>query len=102
MAISHWPEAVAVMFEPIQGEGGIRIPAADYLSKVRQLCTQRKILMMLDEVQTGVGRTGTFFAYQHADDVLPDVLMLAKGLGQWYARWSMLDFWCGYRSFRTW
>jgi|TARA_B110000196_G_C21114844_1_gene649890 acetylornithine/N-succinyldiaminopimelate aminotransferase len=81
MAISHWPEAVAVMFEPIQGEGGIRIPAADYLSKVRQLCTQRKILMMLDEVQTGVGRTGTFFAYQHADDVLPDVLMLAKGLG---------------------
>ena len=80
-AISHWPEAVAVMFEPIQGEGGIRIPAADYLSEVRQLCTQRKILMMLDEVQTGVGRTGTFFAYQHADDVLPDVLMLAKGLG---------------------
>ena len=81
MAISHWPEAVAVMFEPIQGEGGIRIPAADYLSEVRQLCTQRKILMMLDEVQTGVGRTGEFFAYQHADDVLPDVLMLAKGLG---------------------
>ena len=81
MAISHWPEAVAVMFEPIQGEGGIRIPAADYLSEVRQLCTQHKILMMLDEVQTGVGRTGAFFAYQHADDVLPDVLMLAKGLG---------------------
>ena len=81
MAISHWPEAVAVMFEPIQGEGGIRIPAADYLSEVRQLCTQRKILMMLDEVQTGVGRTGTFFAYQHAENVLPDVLMLAKGLG---------------------
>ena len=80
-AISHWPEAVAVMFEPIQGEGGIRIPAADYLSEVRQLCTQRKILMMLDEVQTGVGRTGTFFAYQHAENVLPDVLMLAKGLG---------------------
>ena len=80
-AINHWPEAVAVMLEPIQGEGGIRIPAADYLSEVRQLCTQRKILMMLDEVQTGVGRTGKFFAYQHADGVLPDVLMLAKGLG---------------------
>ena len=81
MAISHWPEAVAVMLEPIQGEGGIRIPAADYLSEVRQLCTQRKILMMLDEVQTGVGRTGKFFAYQHTDELLPDVLMLAKGLG---------------------
>ena len=80
-AVNHWPEAVAVMLEPIQGEGGIRIPADNYLSEVRQLCTQRKMLMMLDEVQTGVGRTGKFFAYQYADDVLPDVLMLAKGLG---------------------
>lgn len=81
MAISHWPEAVAVMLEPTLGEGGVKIPAADYLTQVRELCTQRKLLMMLDEVQTGIGRTGQWFAYQHADDVLPDVLMLAKGLG---------------------
>lgn len=81
MAISHWPEAVAVMLEPTQGEGGVKIPAEDYLTRVRDLCTQRKLLMMLDEVQTGIGRTGQWFAYQHADDVLPDVLMLAKGLG---------------------
>ena len=81
MAISHWPEAVAVMLEPVQGEGGVRVPEADYLDEVRTLCTQRKLLMMLDEVQTGIGRTGQWFAYQHAENVLPDVLMLAKGLG---------------------
>ncbi|MFT7234685.1 MAG: acetylornithine/N-succinyldiaminopimelate aminotransferase [Methylophagaceae bacterium] len=81
MAISHWPEAVAIMLEPVQGEGGIKVPDVDYLDKVRGLCTQGKLLMMLDEVQTGVGRTGKWFAYQYAEDVLPDVLMLAKGLG---------------------
>ena len=81
MAISHWPEAGAVMLEPVQGEGGVRVPEADYLDEVRTLCTQRKLLMMLDEVQTGIGRTGQWFAYQHAENVLPDVLMLAKGLG---------------------
>ncbi len=81
MAISHWPEAVAVMLEPVQGEGGVKVPDSDYLAAVRALCTQRKLLMMLDEVQTGVGRTGKWFAYQHADDVIPDVLTLAKGLG---------------------
>ncbi|OUR74566.1 aspartate aminotransferase family protein [Methylophaga sp. 41_12_T18] len=81
MAVGHWPEAVAIMLEPVQGEGGVRIPDADYLADVRTLCTQRKLLMMLDEVQTGIGRTSEWFAYQHADDVLPDVLMLAKGLG---------------------
>ena len=81
MAISHWPEAVAVMLEPVQGEGGIKIPDADYLAEVRDLCTQRKLLMMLDEVQTGIGRTGEMFAFQHAEAVLPDVMMLAKGLG---------------------
>lgn len=81
MAVGHWPEAVAVMVEPVQGEGGVKIPDADYLAGVREICTQRKLLMMLDEVQTGIGRTGTWFAFQHADDVLPDVMMLAKGLG---------------------
>ncbi len=81
MAISHWPEAVAVMLEPIQGEGGIKIPDPDYLANVRELCNQRKLLMMLDEVQTGIGRTGEWFAFQHTEGLLPDVLMLAKGLG---------------------
>ena len=81
MAISHWPEAVAVMLEPVQGEGGIKIPDPDYLAEVRELCTQRKLLMMLDEVQTGIGRTGEWFAFQHSEGLLPDVMMLAKGLG---------------------
>jgi len=81
MAIAHWPEAVAVMVEPIQGEGGVRIPDVDYLSGVRELCTQRHLLMMLDEVQTGVGRTGQWFAFQNNAALLPDVMMLAKGLG---------------------
>ncbi|AFJ03781.1 Acetylornithine aminotransferase [Methylophaga frappieri] len=81
MAISHWPEAVAVLLEPIQGEGGIKIPDADYLRLVRELCTQRKLLMMLDEVQTGIGRTGKWFAFQHSEELLPDVMTLAKGLG---------------------
>ena len=81
MAISHWPEAVAVMLEPIQGEGGVKIPDPDYLADVRELCTQRKLLMMLDEVQTGIGRTGEWFAFQHTEGLLPDVMMLAKALG---------------------
>ncbi len=81
MAISHWPEAVAVMLEPVQGEGGVKVPDDDYIPSVRELCTQRKLLLMLDEVQTGIARTGQWFAFQEYDDVLPDVLMLAKGLG---------------------
>jgi acetylornithine aminotransferase len=81
MAISHWPEAVAVMLEPVQGEGGIKVPDTDYLAEVRNICTQRKLLMMLDEVQTGVGRTGEWFAFQHTPGLKPDVMMLAKGLG---------------------
>jgi acetylornithine aminotransferase len=81
MAIGHWPEAVAVMLEPIQGEGGVRVPGVDYLAEIRDLCTQRKLLMMLDEVQTGIGRTGEWFAFQHGEHLLPDVMMLAKGLG---------------------
>ncbi len=81
MAIGHWPEAVAVMLEPVQGEGGIKVPDPEYLAGVRAICTQRKLLMILDEVQTGVGRTGEWFAFQHNDDLLPDVMTLAKGLG---------------------
>ncbi len=81
MAVSHWPEAVAILVEPVQGEGGIKVPDSEYLSAIRDLCTQRKLLMMLDEVQTGVGRTGKWFAFQHKQGVLPDVMTLAKGLG---------------------
>lgn len=81
MAVSHWPEAVAILVEPVQGEGGVKVPDSEYLSAIRDLCTQRKLLMMLDEVQTGIGRTGKWFAYQHKAGLLPDVMTLAKGLG---------------------
>lgn len=71
---------VAVLVEPVQGEGGIRIPDVDYLAGLRALCDQHHWLLMLDEVQTGMGRTGRWFAFQHSS-VQPDVLALAKGLG---------------------
>jgi acetylornithine/succinyldiaminopimelate/putrescine aminotransferase len=69
----------AVLVEPIQGEGGINIPAPDYLAGLRKLCDDRGALLMLDEVQTGLGRTGTWFAYQHST-IAPDVLTCAKAL----------------------
>jgi len=81
MAIGHWPEAVAVLLEPVQGEGGVKVPDSEYLAGVRSICAQRKLLMMLDEVQTGIGRTGKMFGFQHNDSLLPDVMTLAKGLG---------------------
>ncbi|WP_461518034.1 acetylornithine transaminase [Porticoccus sp.] len=71
---------VAVLMEPIQGEGGIRTPAADYLPGLRQLCDEQNWLLMLDEIQTGNGRTGKYFNYQHFG-ILPDVVTTAKGLG---------------------
>jgi acetylornithine aminotransferase len=73
-------DIVAILVEPIQGEGGIVVPAADYLEKLRELCDQQGWLLMLDEVQTGMGRTGHWFAYQHTA-ILPDVMTLAKSLG---------------------
>jgi acetylornithine aminotransferase len=73
-------DAVAVLVEPVQGEGGINIPDAGYLEGIRRLCDENNWLMMLDEIQTGMGRTGKWFAYQH-DDVKPDVVTLAKALG---------------------
>lgn len=73
-------DVVAVLIEPVQGESGVRPPDADYLAKVRALCNEHDWLMMLDEVQTGIGRTGKMFAFQH-DEIVPDVLTLAKGLG---------------------
>jgi acetylornithine/N-succinyldiaminopimelate aminotransferase len=71
---------VAVMVEPVQGEGGVHVPAPDYLPKLRALCDARGWLLILDEIQTGNGRTGRYFAYQHTD-ILPDVVTTAKGLG---------------------
>ncbi|MEJ2565572.1 MAG: aspartate aminotransferase family protein [Gammaproteobacteria bacterium] len=73
------PDVVAVLLEPIQGEGGVNVPDDDYLGGVRELCDQHGWLMMLDEVQTGMGRTGRWFAYQHTP-IVPDVMTLAKGL----------------------
>jgi acetylornithine/N-succinyldiaminopimelate aminotransferase len=79
-AIGRHNNVVAVLVEPIQGEGGVNIPAADYLNKIRSLCDQNNLLMMLDEIQTGVGRTGNFLAFQH-NAIFPDVCTLAKALG---------------------
>lgn len=76
----HNQAVVAVLVEPIEGEGGIQIPNAAYLSQLRQLCDANGWLLMLDEVQTGIGRTGKWFAFQHTD-IYPDVMTLAKGLG---------------------
>jgi len=74
------PNVVAVFFEAIQGEGGVNPMDADYLKQVRQLCDQRDWLLMIDEVQCGMGRTGKWFAHQWAS-ITPDVMPLAKGLG---------------------
>jgi predicted acetylornithine/succinylornithine family transaminase len=73
-------ETCAVMIEPIQGEGGVKIPDPDYLRDLRELCNRHEILLILDEVQTGIGRTGKFFAYEHFG-ITPDIITLAKGLG---------------------
>ncbi|HLP81467.1 MAG TPA: aspartate aminotransferase family protein [Nitrosomonas sp.] len=73
-------DIVAVLVEPFQGEGGVNIPEAHYLRELRKLCDQYGWLLMLDEVQSGIGRSGKWFAYQHSD-ILPDVMTLAKGLG---------------------
>ncbi|MDY6455823.1 aspartate aminotransferase family protein [Acinetobacter faecalis] len=80
-AINH-PDIVAILVEPIQGEGGVNTAPQgfSYLEEIRQLCNQHNWLMMLDEVQTGNGRTGKYFAYQHTN-IIPDVITTAKGLG---------------------
>jgi acetylornithine aminotransferase len=74
------PDVVAILVEPIQGEGGIRIPDAAYLQGLRKICDVNGWLLMLDEVQSGIGRTGKWFAHQHTG-ITPDVMTLAKGLG---------------------
>ncbi len=73
-------QTCAIMVEPIQGEGGINIATKEYLQGLRELCNERRLLLILDEVQTGMGRTGKYFAYQHYD-INPDVMTLAKSLG---------------------
>ncbi len=79
----------AVLVEPVQGEGGVIIPDADYLENLRKLCDEHKILLILDEVQTGIGRTGKFFAYQHSR-IEPDVLTSAKALGSGFPIGALL------------
>lgn len=74
------PNIVAVLFEPIQGEGGINLAHKDFMRSLRQICDHKEWLFMVDEVQCGIGRTGVWFAHQHAG-IVPDVMTLAKGLG---------------------
>jgi acetylornithine/N-succinyldiaminopimelate aminotransferase len=76
----HNKNVVAVLVEVVQGEGGINVLSAGYITELRQICDVHGWLLMLDEVQTGVGRTGTWFGFQHSG-VVPDVMALAKGLG---------------------
>ncbi len=76
----HNKDVVALLVEPIIGEGGIQIPAAGYLRGLREICEERGWLLMLDEIQTGMCRTGRWFAFEH-EGIVPDVLTLAKGLG---------------------
>ena len=74
------PNTVAFLVEPIQGEGGINVPPDDYLPKVREICVRHNVLLMADEIQVGLGRTGKNFCYEHYD-IVPDVLILGKALG---------------------
>ena len=71
---------VAIMVEPIQGEGGVNVPDEDYLPQLRSLCDERDLLLIMDEVWTGCGRTGRYFAHQHWG-IQPDIMTLAKGVG---------------------
>lgn len=79
-AAAENPDIQAVLLEVLQGEGGINVADTEYLQALRKLCTAKGWLLMIDEVQSGIGRTGKWFGYQHAD-IEPDVITLAKGLG---------------------
>ncbi len=83
------PRTCGIMLEPIQGEGGVIIPDDGYLAKVRDICNRHKILMIIDEVQTGIGRTGKLFAYEYSG-VKPDIMTLAKALGNGFPVGAML------------
>lgn len=80
LAADQSADIVAVLIEPVQGEGGIRVASADYLRKLRALCDQHDWLLILDEIQAGLGRTGAWFGHQHGG-ITPDVMTLAKALG---------------------
>jgi len=82
-------EVAAVMIEPIQGEGGINLAQAEYLQAIRRICDENGAVMILDEVQTGIGRTGKWFGYQHFD-VEPDMITMAKALGGGVAIGAMM------------
>lgn len=73
-------DVVAVLVEPVQGEGGINVPSEGYLKRLREICDQNGWLLMCDEIQSGMGRTGKWFGFQH-DDIQPDVIAVAKALG---------------------
>jgi len=73
-------QTCAILLEPVQGEGGVKFPSDDYFKNVRQICDENGLLLILDEVQTGIGRTGRLFAYEHYG-ITPDIMTLAKGLG---------------------
>ncbi len=77
---SEQSNIVAILVEPIQGEGGVNVPSSTYLNELREICNKHDWLLMLDEIQTGNGRTGKYFSYQH-NHILPDVVTTAKGLG---------------------
>ena len=74
------PTTAAIMLEPLQGEGGVNVPGPDYLPAVRRLCDEQNLALILDEIQTGMGRCGQFFAFQRYG-IMPDIMSLAKGLG---------------------
>jgi acetylornithine/N-succinyldiaminopimelate aminotransferase len=74
------PETAAILIEPVMGEGGVRVVPHAFLRALRELCDKHKLLLMFDEVQTGIGRTGDLFAYQHTG-VTPDIMAIAKALG---------------------
>ena len=79
LAAAVSPKTCAVMLEPIQGEGGVVVPSADYFRQVREICDRHGLLLIFDEVQVGIGRTGRLFAHEHFD-VVPDIMTLAKAL----------------------
>ncbi len=81
LAAAITPETVAVLLEPIQGEGGIIVPPAGYLREVRRLCDEHGVLMIVDEIQTGLGRTGRMFCHEHEPEATPDVMTVGKALG---------------------
>jgi len=83
------PKTIAIMLEPVQGEGGINVASQEYVRAIRKICDEKDLLLIADEVQTGMGRTGKFFAYQHYG-IEPDLMTLAKALGggSRSGRWS--------------